>query len=118
MVKAVIRVLAAEKTQPMLLNSLYSSVTNRRYYLAAYLLSFQKCAANLPQLFKPEVWDAVKQAPSVFEADLNSDVNYLNRLMGLNIKFKGADQILTKVNNISRAVGLTARSPIIYLTSC
>ncbi|HEY9692253.1 MAG TPA: asparagine synthase-related protein [Oculatellaceae cyanobacterium] len=100
------------KNQPMLLNSLYSSVSNRRDYLSAYLLSFQKCAANLPQLLKPEVWNAVKQAPSVFEADLNSDANYLNRLMRLNIKFKGADQILTKVNNISHAVGLTARSPL------
>ena len=100
------------KNQPMLLNSLYSSVTNRRDYLPAYLLSFQKCAANLPQLLKPEVWNTVKQAPSVFEADLNSDGNYLNCLMGLNIKFKGADQILTKVNNISHAVNLTARSPL------
>ena len=100
------------KNQPMLLNSLYNSVTNQKDSLSAYLLSFQKCAASLPQLLKPEVWDAVKQAPSVFEADLNSDINYLNRLMGLNIKFKGADQILTKVNNISQAVNLTARSPL------
>lgn len=100
------------KNQPMLLNSLYSSVANQPDMLAAYLISFQKCALDLPQLLKPEIWTAVQQESSVFSADLNSDVSYLNRLMALNIKFKGADQILTKVNNLTQAVGLQGRSPL------
>ncbi|OUL35582.1 asparagine synthase [Nostoc sp. T09] len=99
------------KNQPMLINSLYGAITHQDS-LQAYLISFQKCALDLPQLLQPEVWQAVETAPSVFAADLNSDVSYLNRLMALNIKFKGADQILTKVNNLTQAVGLHGRSPL------
>ncbi|MDZ8056188.1 MAG: asparagine synthetase B family protein [Aulosira sp. ZfuVER01] len=99
------------KNQPMLINSIYGSVTHQDS-LQAYLISFQKCALDLPQLLQPEVWQAVETAPSVFATDLNSDASYLNRLMALNIKFKGADQILTKVNNLTQAVGLHGRSPL------
>lgn len=99
------------KNQPMLINSLYGSINNQDS-LQAYLIAFQKCVLDLPQLFKPEVWTAIKTEPSVFSADLNSDANYLNRLMAMNIKFKGADQILTKVNNLTQATGLHGRSPL------
>jgi asparagine synthase (glutamine-hydrolysing) len=99
------------KNQPMLINNLYGSVTNQDP-LQAYLISFQKCASDLPQLLKPEVLQIVKTVPHVFSQDLNSDVNYLNKLMALNIKFKGADQILTKVNNLTQAVGLNGLSPL------
>jgi asparagine synthase (glutamine-hydrolysing) len=98
------------KNQPMLIDSLYSSVT-KGDSLQAYLTSFQKCAADLPQLLKPDIFDRVQQ-PSIFTADLNSEMSYLNRLMALNIKFKGADQILTKVNNLTQIVGLQGRSPL------
>ncbi|MDJ0675272.1 MAG: asparagine synthetase B family protein [Calothrix sp. MO_167.B42] len=99
------------KNQPMLLNSLYGSVS-RQNPLSAYLMSFQKCATNLQQLFKPEVWREIEAAPHVFDGDLNADANYLNRLMALNIKFKGADHILTKVNNLTQAAGLSGLSPL------
>jgi asparagine synthase (glutamine-hydrolysing) len=32
--------------------------------------------------------------------------------MALNIKFKGADQILTKVNNLTQTAGLHGRAPL------
>jgi asparagine synthase (glutamine-hydrolysing) len=99
------------KNQPMLLHQLYGGV-NQPDPLQAYLLAFQKCAADLPQLLKPEIWAAVRDKPSVFSADLASSASYLNRLMALNIKFKGADQILTKVNNLTRAAGVEGRSPL------
>ncbi|NEU81384.1 asparagine synthase-related protein [Nostoc sp. UIC 10630] len=99
------------KNQPMLINSLYGSVTNQDA-LQAYLISFQKCAVDLPQLLKPEVWTAVQTAPWVFEEDLYSQASYLNRLMAMNIKFKGADQILTKVSNLTQAALLHGRSPL------
>ncbi len=99
------------KNQPMLIHSLYHTV-NSQPSIAAYLQSFQKCATDLPQLLKPEIWAQVKSAPYIFESDLNSTANYLNRLMALNIKFKGADQILTKVNNLTQAAGLDGRSPL------
>ncbi|MEH2286895.1 asparagine synthase-related protein [Nostoc sp.] len=87
------------------------SVTNQDA-LCAYLISFQKCAVDLPQLLKPEVWTAVQTAPWVFAEDLYSQASYLNRLMAMNIKFKGADQILTKVSNLTQAVLLQGRSPL------
>lgn len=99
------------KNQPMLINSLYGSVTNQDS-LQAYLISFQKCAADLPQLLKPEVLTAIQTVPWIFEEDLYSQANYLNRLMAMNIKFKGADQILTKVSNLTQAADLQGRSPL------
>ncbi|NMG21448.1 asparagine synthetase B family protein [Brasilonema bromeliae] len=99
------------KNQPMLINSLYGSVTNQDS-LQAYLISFQKCAADLPQLLKPEVWTAVQTTPWVFEEDFYSQASYLNCLMAMNIKFKGADQILTKVNNLTQAAHIHGRSPL------
>ncbi|HYW18353.1 MAG TPA: asparagine synthase-related protein [Nodularia sp. (in: cyanobacteria)] len=99
------------KNQPMLINSLYNSVTNQDS-LQAYLISFQKCVADLPQLLKPEVLTAIETAPWVFEEDLYSQTSYLNRLMAMNIKFKGADQILTKVSNLTQAADLQGRSPL------
>lgn len=103
------------KNQPMLLNSLYSTLSNQDQpdTLSAYLTSFKKCFLDLPRLLKPEIWKAIQTEPSVFEADLNlTDVTYLNRLMLLNIKLKGADYILTKVNNFTQASGLQGRSPL------
>ncbi|MBF2027788.1 MAG: asparagine synthase [Oscillatoriales cyanobacterium C42_A2020_001] len=99
------------KNQPMLINSLYSTVTQQET-LQAYLISFQKCAADLPNLLLPDVWSKIQVEPWVFSDDLNSSQRYLNRLMALNIKFKGADHILTKVNNLTRAVGIEGRSPL------
>lgn len=99
------------KNQPMLINRLYGS-TNDQDALTAYLISYQKCAADLAQLLQPPIWAAVQAEPWVFTADLESDCSYLNRLMALNIKFKGADQILTKVNNLTQAVGVQGRSPL------
>ncbi len=98
------------KNQPMLLNQLYSN--NQQQIENAYLLSFKKCAEDLPQLLRPEIWHQVKNEPTVFADDLFSSAQYLNRLMGINIKFKGADHILTKVNNITRSANLEARSPL------
>ncbi|PAX45696.1 hypothetical protein [Brunnivagina elsteri] len=46
---------------------------------------FKKCADDLKQLLKPEIYAAVVGEDSVFSADLNSDGSCLNRLMALNI---------------------------------
>ncbi len=99
------------KNQPMLINQLYGAISQQDP-LQAYLLAFRKCAVDLPQLLQPELWAAVQHEPYCFAADLHSSASYLNRLMALNIKFKGADQILTKVNNLTRAAGVVGRSPL------
>jgi asparagine synthase (glutamine-hydrolysing) len=104
---------AGPKNKPMLLNQLYGAIESEQNRdITAYLTSFQKCFSDLPTLLKPEVYAAISQAPSVFEADLNAPVAYLNRLMLLNLKFKGADYILTKVNALTEAAGITGRSPL------
>ena len=95
----------------MLINQLYSPVSQQDP-IQAYLLAFRKSAADLPLLLKPELWAAVQPEPSCFADDLQSSASYLNRLMMLNIKFKGADQILTKVSNLTRAAGVEGRSPL------
>jgi asparagine synthase (glutamine-hydrolysing) len=118
------------KNQPMLLTQLYGETASGHpspnsapsslsspVFLAdervtAYLTSFQKCATDLPNLLKPDLWQHVQQEPSVFAGVLQSHGNYLNRLMLLNIAFKGADHILTKVNNLTRAAGVMGRSPL------
>lgn len=78
----------------------------------AYLASFQKCAADLPRLLRAEVWERVRREPSVFADAFNSRGSYLNNLMFVNTRFKGADHILTKVNNLTRAAGLRGHSPL------
>jgi asparagine synthase (glutamine-hydrolysing) len=105
---------AGPKNKPMLLNSLYGSIiAPATDPVAAYLRSFQKCFVDLPRLFQPEIWQKVATAPSVFAADLqDTETTFLNRLMLLNIKFKGADYILTKVNNLTQAAGVEGRSPL------
>lgn len=107
------------KNQPMLLGSLYRAVLQAGDTKgaaadqdAAYLASFQKCSLDLPRLMKPEIWGEVKNVESPFYQDLNSDVNYLNRLLFINIRFKGADHILTKVNNLTQAANLLGVSPL------
>lgn len=100
------------KNQPMLLNQLYNQEITPQEIEKSYLLSFQKCAHILPKLLKSEVWDEVKNKPTVFREDLLSSAQYLNRLMGINIKYKGADHILTKVNNLTRSANLEGRSPL------
>jgi len=101
------------KNKPMLLNSLYGSIQGKADPIAAYLTSFQKCYVDLPRLLKPDVWNQVKNAPSVFAEELQqTETGFLNRLMRLNIEYKGADYILTKVNNLTAAAGLKARSPL------
>lgn len=107
---------AGPKNKPMLLNSLYGSMqTVTPDPVAAYLASFQKCFVDLPRLLQPDLWDAVKDQPSAFAADLQkAEPTLLNRLMLLNIEFKGADYILTKVNNLTAAAGLEGRSPLFH----
>jgi asparagine synthase (glutamine-hydrolysing) len=115
------------KNQPMLLTQLYSKVSGEASLkqsstsdpanqhpdrVTAYLASFHKCALDLPRLLQPDIWQQVQHAPSLFVADLQADAQYLNRLMLINIKYKGADHILTKVNNLTQAAGLMGRSPL------
>ncbi|HEX8649917.1 MAG TPA: asparagine synthase-related protein [Pyrinomonadaceae bacterium] len=116
------------KNQPMLLTQLYrpsfaptehgqvhqdeQPLSTSIDPVASYLASFQKCATDLPRLLRSEVWESVQAEASVFADAFNSPGSYLNNLMFINTRFKGADHILTKVNNLTRAAGLLGRSPL------
>jgi asparagine synthase (glutamine-hydrolysing) len=102
------------KNLPMLLHALYTPAECRE---AAYLRSYQKCYDDLPRLLTPAVQCALRKAPPAEEIVApflrNAAMpHFLNRLMHLNVRLKGADHILTKVNNLTTANGLLGRSPL------
>ena len=101
------------KNLPMLLHELYGGETGRA---GAYLRAFQKCYDDLPRLLQPDVRQALAGAPpeALFAPLLDDEGagHYLNRLMYLNTRFKGADHILTKVSNLTTSCGLLGRSPL------
>ncbi len=102
------------KNIPMLLHGLYGGEDDP---VAAYLRSFGKCYDDLPRLLTPELHAALRDEPPPghwFAARLGEGgmANYLNRLLDVNVRYKGADHILTKVANLTTANGLLGRSPL------
>lgn len=102
------------KNLPMLLHALYSPVESREN---AYLRAYQKCYDDLPRLFTPEMHQLltnVEPQTALITPFLTnpSMPNYLNKLMHINVRLKGADQILTKVNNLTTAAGVLGQSPL------
>ncbi len=101
------------KNLPMILHGLYG---RDEACESAYLRSFQKCYDDLPRLLTEEVRTALKEnrPEALFTPFFAPDYMraYLNRLMWINVRFKGADHILTKVSNLSTAAGLLAHSPL------
>ena len=73
---------------------------------------------DLPDLLTHEVQANLKRCPSqeeMFAPYLGPESgmkHYLNRLMLMNTLLKGADNILTKVNNLTSANKLLGRSPL------
>lgn len=101
------------KNQPMMLDSLYREKTASRAEIeAAYLSSFQKCKTDLSRLLNSKLWNSVKEKESVFADDLTMEGHYVNKFFLINTKYKGADQILSKVNNITSCFQLAGRSPL------
>ena len=102
------------KNQAMILRELYGSDESDE---VAYLRSYRKCYLDLPRLLAPSVQDALHQVESQ-EALLtpfftgHQMSHLVNRLMHINTDLKGADHILTKVNNLTMANGLLGRSPL------
>jgi asparagine synthase (glutamine-hydrolysing) len=100
------------KNQAMLLHAMYGDDAGVEQ---AYLRSYRKCYTEIDRLLRPEVSAGLADAGA---ADLLSPffragmASYLNCLMHINVRLKGADHILTKVNNLTRANGLLAHSPI------
>jgi asparagine synthase (glutamine-hydrolysing) len=105
------------KNQAMLLHALYGEAGQADNLAAAYFRSYQKCYDDLPHLLTPDVHRALQSAPSLeslldpFFANPEMP-DYLNQLMHINVRLKGADHILTKVSNLTQANGLLGHSPL------
>lgn len=101
------------KNLPMLLHTLYGDTPLE----TAYFRSYQKCFDDLSALLTPEAQEALRAEPP--QAQLLSDFfqdarasPLLNRLMRINVLLKGADHILTKVNNLTSVAAVLGRSPL------
>lgn len=107
-------VFGGPKNQTMLLHSLYSPGGGDE---TAYLRAYRKCYTDLSALLLPDVQRSLSTGPKQevllepFFQDGNTS-NYLHRLMHINIRLKGADHILTKVNNLTTSSGLIGHSPL------
>jgi asparagine synthase (glutamine-hydrolysing) len=106
------------KNGPMLLHELYDE-GGEAGRIDAYFRSYQKCYDDLPRLLTPEAQAELAKYPPLsalldpFLADHRAVMRqYLNRLMQINVDLKGADQILTKVYNLTTANGLIGHSPL------
>jgi asparagine synthase (glutamine-hydrolysing) len=99
------------KNVPMILQEIYGADRAR-----AYLLAHRKCFGELERLLAPDVLAAAADAeveelvaPHLDDARWSTLVN---RLMALNVAFKGANHILAKVDHLSRAHAVLPRSPL------
>jgi asparagine synthase (glutamine-hydrolysing) len=109
-------VFGGPKNLPMVLHALYDG--DETDVRSAYFRSYQKCYDDLPELLTESVRSALRSAPpqeSLLDPFLGESAamkDYLNRLMLINVRLKGADQILTKVANLTGVHGLRAASPL------
>ncbi|MFM7321651.1 MAG: asparagine synthetase B family protein [Armatimonadota bacterium] len=110
-------VFGGPKNLPMVLHSMYDDGTDD--VRTAYFRSFAKCHDDLPRLWRPEVAaEVARLAPQeelltpFLRDDGNPMRSYLNRLMRINVRLKGADHILAKVANLTSHHGLRAASPL------
>ncbi len=105
------------KNIPMMLFELHRSDPNPAARADAYLRSYRGCYGDLPILLAPDVQAALRDAPHparfvqpYFETPAIR--SYLNRLMLINVRTKGAHHILAKVEALTAAAGLEGRSPL------
>jgi asparagine synthase (glutamine-hydrolysing) len=95
------------KNHAMLIHQLYTESDSLE---SAYLRSYRKCYTDLDRLLtRGATSEDTLLSPFLSGTGMKS---YLNRLMHINVRLKGADHILTKVNNLTRRSHLLAQSPL------
>ena len=104
------------KNVPMILSGLYGSGRAPWNREQAYLRAHRKCYTELEGMLTAEVASAIAgdDLESTVRAQLVDPrwTTLVNRLMALNVEFKGAHHILTKVDHLSRPYGIRPRSPL------
>ena len=108
------------KNIPMMLARLYGPMEGEAddaWLERNYLLSYRKCFADLRRLLLPDVWKASGGEEALVEIirpffRATRPRSFLNKLMAMNIRLKGANLILVKVDKMSSANGLLALPPL------
>ena len=96
------------KNVPMILSALYGGNLER-----SYLVAHRKCFAELERMLAPDLVAAAE-----LEAMLSPHLcdprwsTLVNRLMAMNVTFKGAHHMLPKVDQLSRPYAVLPRSPL------
>jgi asparagine synthase (glutamine-hydrolysing) len=103
------------KNVPMVLHQVYGGHPDE--LAAMYFRSYQKCFDDLGNLLQPGVHQPntgeLAQLLTPYLSDDSAVMqSFLNRLMWMNVRLKGADHILAKVRNIGDATGVRAHSPL------
>lgn len=103
------------KNVPMVLHHVYGGQSSD--LSSMYFRSFQKCFDDLERLLTSNVTCPSDVEMSMLLSPFLSDEaavmqSFLNRLMWMNVRLKGADHILAKVRNIGQSTGVVAHSPL------
>ena len=82
-----------------------------------YLASYRKCFQDLSRMLDPAVWRAAGGEEALLEIlspffHCPRPTHLLNRLMNINIRLKGANLILVKVDKMTSANGVLALAPL------
>jgi asparagine synthase (glutamine-hydrolysing) len=106
------------KNLPMLLHEVYGGATDPFARERSYLRSYQKCYDDLPTLLTADVHQHLATLPpqeallTPYFDEQSGMRQYLNRLMLINVRLKGAHHILCKVDRTTASHGLEGRSPL------
>jgi asparagine synthase (glutamine-hydrolysing) len=105
------------KNAPMLLAELLDDAEHDPLARArSYLRAHQKCYDDLPAMLRPDLVTGLREQPleQLVEVWLREPrwPGLLDKLMAINVAFKGAHHILPKVDHLSFASGVCPRSPL------
>jgi asparagine synthase (glutamine-hydrolysing) len=107
------------KNLPMLLHEMYGDgATGLLAREQNYLRSYQKCYEDLPNLLHPSIMAELATMPpqeellAPFFDERSGMQHYLNKLMLMNVRLKGAHHILHKVDRMTAAHAIEGRSPL------
>ncbi len=112
------------KNIPMLMSLIYGATpgNNGRHLEDAYLHSYKRCFDDLERMLMPDFYKAAGGRDalySILTPFFNGNGNgtpplksFMNRLMSMNIRLKGGNLILVKVDKMSSANGVLALPPL------
>ena len=104
------------KNAPMLLSELYGGTTGALMRERAYLRAHQKLWDDLPVALHPRLREQIREgALEAWVTPWFEDgrwPSFLDRLMAINVAWKGAGHILPKVEHLAERAGVRARSPL------